>query len=107
MGFFRRLFGREDDRQPPSATVRPTSRPASKIVSAKKEWYVLRKGQRKEGPFSVSELRDRFQQTERLRLRKSDHGRWVAWDNAGGEYPELAEAGVCRRPKKRRNRKPS
>ena len=63
-----------------------------------REWFVLTKGEAKEGPFSLGEVRDwcaRRDSQAGLRIRKgTGAGSWVSWAEAGDAYPELVDAGL-------------
>jgi hypothetical protein len=60
-------------------------------------WFVLAHGKKKEGPFTLEQLRARLQGVSapsQLRIRKGTTGEWCAWVNAGKVFPELAAGGL-------------
>jgi len=59
-------------------------------------WFVLPHGKKKEGPFTLEQLRARLKGVSarsELRIRKETTGGWCAWVNVGKVFPELAAVG--------------
>lgn len=78
----------------------PESTPAdlyeAPVMSADKPilWYIQRPGQKREGPFSIEQLRS-FTSTPVVRVRRND-AEWVPWLSAHQRYPELVVAGIVK-----------
>jgi WD40 repeat protein len=59
-------------------------------------WYLLRKGSKKEGPFTPDQLRQ-VVPTPGLKIRRATDSDWCAWENAARRYPELLTAGILQK----------
>ena len=74
-----------------------TKRSGEKRIKSKRHelnnvWWILPKGSRKEGPFSLKELHSVYRKTDKksgLKVRKGSSDKWYSWVNAGDVYPEL------------------
>ncbi len=78
--------------EPPSSPAPETKPPLPDSGSENApKWYVLPKGQKKDGPFHIEELR-LITPTIGMRIRREGNAEWIALQNARKAYPELGEA---------------
>lgn len=84
-----------DGQKPGSASQ---AQPSIANQAGRDSWYVLPKGGRKQGPYSIDELKEQLGSTTfapGLRIRSADDSTWCAWENMADAYPELLEHGVA------------
>ena len=83
--------------------ARPTpAEEAHKVAQPQREeaadkWFLLPRGQKKQGPFALQELQDYCDGRlfyDGLRVRRTGDQEWCNWGDVSKTYPELVEAGI-------------